>query len=53
MISFLKKHISIILVLICLLNLSFIYGRFGSKWVAKANGFTIVLDAGHGGLDVK
>ena len=49
--SFLKKHISLILILLILTGMSFFYSGVAVYSMSKYNGITIVLDAGHGGRD--
>lgn len=36
-----------------MISISFAYYGMVENWVSLHNGITIVLDAGHGGLDVK
>ncbi len=48
---FLRRNVSLICVIVMLFSLSFMYSKIVSLRVAKFNGITIVLDAGHGGRD--
>ena len=51
MVKLFRKHKSIICIFLLLLTLSFFYSRVVALRVSKFNGYTIVLDAGHGGRD--
>ena len=51
MVKLLKKHKAIISVFMVILTLSLFYSKVVDLRVSKFNGYTIVLDAGHGGRD--
>lgn len=49
--KFIKKHVSLILIFSIMGCISLIYSNLSVYSMAKHNGFTIVIDAGHGGRD--
>lgn len=51
MVKFFTKHRAIICIFMIMVTLSFFYSRVVALRVSKFNGYTIVLDAGHGGRD--
>ena len=50
---FFKRNLALFLVLIFSFISSFLYYNISKIGVSKSNGYTVVIDAGHGGFDVK
>ena len=51
--SFFIKYKAVIALLLIFIGLTSVYYQMVELSVSKYNGYTIVVDAGHGGLDVK